>query len=381
MRDSSMSNKQDYYETLGVPRGASAAEIKKAYRRLARECHPDVNHHDKEQAEEKIKEINEAYAVLSDPEKRSVYDQYGHQGLNGRHGGPGFGFDIFSDLRGFGDIFDVFFGSGARAGSRRRSAGERGDDLRYDVEITLEEAATGVERELRLSKMGSCESCHGTGIRPGSSKAECSYCRGSGQITQSQQTILGRMQSVITCPTCRGEGQIITDPCLNCGGVGRLRTTSHISVEVPAGVESSSRIGLRGAGDAGFRGGPAGDLYVIIHVKPHKVFERRGSDIFCEMPISFVQAALGDTIQVPCLDGTERLHIPEGTQTGTTFKLRGKGMPILHSGARGDENVVIRVSTPSKLTNEQKNMLLEFGKSCGVEMNQDKGFFDKLWGK
>ena len=380
MRDSSMSNKQDYYETLGVPRGASVEEIKKAYRRLARQYHPDVNHQDREQAEEKIKGINEAYAVLSDPEKRQVYDQYGHRGLNGRYGGPGLGFDIFSDMGGFGDIFDVFFGSG-RTGSRRRSAGQRGDDLRYDLEITLEEAATGFEKELRLSKLGLCESCDGSGIRPGSSMSECSYCHGTGQITQSQQTILGRMQSVVTCPSCRGEGQVITDPCFNCGGQGRLRTTSHISVEIPAGVETGSRVGLRAVGDAGLRGGPSGDLFVIIHVKPHKVFERRGNDIFCEIPISYVQAALGDTIEVPCLDGTEKLHIPEGTQTGTTFKLRGKGMPVVNSGARGDEHVVVRVTTPSKLTNEQKKLLLEFGKSCGVELNHDKGFFDKLWGK
>ena len=376
-----MSNKQDYYETLGVPREASVEEIKKAYRRLARQCHPDVNHHNKGEAEEKIKEINEAYAVLSDPEKRSIYDQYGHQGLNGRYGAPGFGFDIFSDLGGFGDIFDVFFGSGTRAGSRRRSAGERGDDLRYDLEITLEEAAAGIEKELRLAKMTSCESCHGSGIRPGSSKSECSYCHGSGQISQSQQTILGRMQSVVTCPSCRGEGQIITDPCLDCGGQGRLRTATHITVEVPSGVETGSRIGLRGAGDAGLRGGPGGDLYVVVHVKPHKVFERRGYDIFVEVPITFVQATLGDSIEVPCLDGAEKLHIPEGTQTGTAFKLRGKGMPVVNSGARGDEHVIVRVTTPSKLTNEQRKLLLEFGKSCGIELNQDKNFFDKLWGK
>jgi len=375
-----MSNKQDYYETLGVHKGASVEEIKKAYRRLARQYHPDVNHDSRAESEEKIKEINEAYAILSDPEKRQVYDQYGHQGLNGRYGGPGFGFDIFSDLGGFGDIFDVFFGGGTRTG-RKRSAGERGDDLRFDLEITLEEAAAGIEKELRLSKLSACESCHGSGLRPGTSMSECSYCHGTGQITQSQQTILGRMQSVVTCPSCRGEGQIITDPCLNCGGQGRLRMASTISVEIPAGVETGSRIGLRGAGDAGLRGGPGGDLYVIIRVKPHKTFERRGNDIFVDIPMSFVQAALGDTIEVPCLDGSEKLHIPEGTQTGATFKLRGKGLPAVNSGARGDEHVVIRVATPSKLTNEQKKMLLEFGKSMGIELNHDKGFFDKLWGK
>ena len=376
-----MSEKQDYYETLGVPREASVEEIKKAYRRLARQNHPDVNHHNREEAEERIKKINEAYAVLSDPEKRSIYDQYGHQGLNGRFGGPGFGFDIFNDLGGFGDIFDVFFGSGTRTGSRRRAAGQRGDDLRYDLEITLGEAATGIQKDLQLAKLQLCELCSGSGIRPGSTRAECSYCHGTGQISQSQQTILGRMQSVVTCPSCRGEGQIITDPCPDCGGQGRLRATSHISVEIPAGVETGSRIGLRGAGDAGLRGGPAGDLYVVIHVKPHKAFERRGNDIYCEIPISFVQAVFGDNIEVPCLDGSEKLHVPEGTQTGTTFKLRGKGMPVVNSGARGDEYVVVRITTPSKLTSEQKKMLLEFGESCGIKLNADRKFFDKLWGK
>lgn len=376
-----MSNKRDYYEILGLTRGASAEEIKKAYRRLARQYHPDVNPNDKS-AEEKFKEINEAYEVLSDPQRRQIYDQYGHQGLNGRYGGPGFGIDVFGDLGGFGDIFDMFFGSGARSEARRRTVEERGDDLRYDLEITLEEAAAGVEKELRVSRLGRCESCNGSGIRSGSSMVECSYCQGTGQVRHSQHTILGSFSTVTTCATCGGEGRIIRDPCRDCGGQGRLRVTSNVRARIPAGVESEARLVLRGEGDAGRRGGPPGDLYVVIHIKPHKIFERRGTDIFCEIPISFVQAALGDTIEVPCLDGTEKLHIPEGTQTGTTFKLRGKGLPDANTGLRGDEHVAIRVLTPTKLTENQKRLLLQFAESCGIKFGSPhgKGFFEKLLG-
>jgi len=376
-----MSSKRDYYEILGVPAEASAEEIKKAYRRLARRCHPDVNRSDKN-SEEIFKEINEAYEVLSDPQKRQMYDRYGHRGLDGRYADPGFGFDGFGDLGGFGDIFDMFFGSGARAGARRRTAGEAGSDLRYDVEITLEEAAAGVERKLRISRLERCETCGGSGVQPGSSMVECSYCHGAGEVRRSQYTILGSFSTVTICSACRGEGRVIKDPCRACGGHGRLRATSERQVRIPAGVENGSRIRLRGEGDAGARGGPAGDLYVIVQVKPHETFERRGDDIICEIPISFVQAALGDTIEVPTLDGKEKLHIPEGTQTGATFKLSRKGIPNINSGARGDEYVVVRVLIPRKLTDEQKKLLLEFANSCSVELNPEgKGFFEKLLGK
>jgi len=375
-----MSSKRDYYEILGVPAGASAEEIKKAYRRLARRHHPDINRSDKN-SEEIFKEINEAYEVLSDPQKRELYDRYGHRGMDGRYAGPGFGFDGFGDLGGFGDIFDVFFGSGSRTGARRRSVGEAGSDLRYDLEITLEEAATGVEKNLRLSRLGRCETCDGSGIQPGSSLVECGHCHGTGEVRHSQYTILGSFSTVATCTACQGAGQVIKDPCRACGGHGRLRMTSERQVRIPAGMENGSRIRLRGEGDAGSRGAPAGDLYVVVQVRPHEIFERHGDDIVCEIPISFIQAALGDTVEVPTLDGTEKLPIPEGTQTGATFKLRGKGIPNINSGVRGDQHVVVRILIPRRLTDEQKKLLAEFARSCGVELNPEgKGFFEKLLG-
>ena len=374
-----MSSKRDYYEILGVPREASADDIKKAYRRLARQHHPDVNRHDKD-SEERFKEINEAYETLSDPQKRQMYDQYGHLGMNGRYGG--FGFDGFGDIGGFGDIFDVFFGGGARTRGRRQ-AGEAGADLRLDIEISLEEAATGVEKPIKISRLQRCETCQGSGAQPGSSPEVCPQCRGTGQVRHSQQTILGSFSTVTTCPTCRGTGQVIRDPCKACAGHGRLRVASERKVQIPPGVENGSRIRLRGEGDAGARGGQPGDLYVFIYVKPHEVFDRRGDDILCEIPISFVQAALGDTVEVPMLDGREKLHIPEGTQAGTTFKFRGKGMPNINGGSRGDQHVVIRIVTPDKLTDDQKKLLLEFAKASGVELNPEHGknFFEKLLGK
>lgn len=376
-----MSNKRDYYEVLGVARGASQEDIKKAYRRLARQYHPDVNRHD-ESAEEKFKEINEAYEVLSNAEKRRIYDQYGHDGLNGRIS-SGFGFDGFGDLGGFGDIFDVFFGSGTRSHSRARTVGEPGADLRYDLEISLEEACTGVEKTIRMSRQERCDVCDGSGAQPGSSAEMCSVCRGTGQVSHTQRTILGSFSTYSTCPTCGGEGRVIRNPCTACGGRGRRRMTSERTVQIPAGVENGTRVRLRGEGDAGARGGPNGDLYVVVYVKPHEIFERRGDDVLCEIPISFVQAALGDVIEVPTLvDGPEKLVIPEGTQSGDVFRLRGKGMPNINSGVRGDQHVIVRLITPKKLTDQQKKVLLEFAKLTGVELNPEgKGFFEKLLGK
>lgn len=377
-----MSTKRDYYEVLGVPKGAAAEDIKRAYRRLARQHHPDVNKDD-HNAEEVFKEINEAYEVLSDPQKRQMYDAYGHQSMNGRYAGPGFGFDGFGDLGGFGDIFDLFFGRGNRAETRRPTIGEPGDDLRYDLEITLEEASTGVEKELRMSRLERCEICSGSGGKPESSIDTCPICQGSGQVRHSQQTILGSFSTVSTCTTCHGEGRIIKEPCQTCGGSGRTRATTVRKAQVVPGIGSGSRIRIRGEGDAGLRGGPTGDLYVVVYIRPHKIFERQGDDILCEIPISFVQAALGDSIEVPTLYGDEQLHFPEGTQTGATFRLRGKGMPNVSSGTPGDQHVVVRVAVPSKLNDEQKKLLYEFGKSCGVELNPEshKSFFEKLFGK
>lgn len=375
-----MSDKRDYYEILGVSRDATADEIKKAYRRLARRYHPDVNRHD-EDAEERFKEINEAYEVLSDPEKRQMYDMYGHRGMDSSYGSSGFGFGGF-DLGGFGDIFDVFFGSGTRSQTRQRTAGEPGSDLRYDLEITLEEAARGVEKTLRLSRLETCDACDGKGVRAGSSMVECSYCHGTGQIRHTQHTILGSFSTVTTCNMCHGQGQMIKDPCPVCDSTGRVRKTSERSVRIPAGVESGMRIRLRGEGDVGTRGGPPGDLYVFVQIRPHEVFERRGDDIFCEIPISFVQAALGGTIEVPTLEGTHKLEIPEGTQTGTTFKLPGMGIPNINTGVRGNQHVIVRILVPRKLNDEQKKILLQFAESVGIELNPNgKGFFEKLLGK
>mgnify|MGYP005853075575 CR=1 FL=1 len=373
-----MSSKRDYYEILGTSREASADEIKRIYRKLARQYHPDVNRHD-ESAEERFKEINEAYEVLSDPQKRAVYDQYGHQGLDGRYSGSG-GFEGFGDFGGFGDIFDAFFGSGAR--TRGHSSAQEGSDIRVDVELTLEEVSAGADKTVRVSRMGQCDVCDGTGAQPGSGVETCSTCSGTGQVRHSQQTILGSFQTIVTCPTCHGEGRTIKDPCTACGGHGRLRQTEEREIRIPAGVESGSRIRIRGAGDTGLRGGPPGDLYVFVQVSPHEVFERQGDDIYLEMPISFVQAALGDTVEVPTLHGDEKLHIPEGTQTGASFKLVNKGIPNLTTGVRGNQYVIVRVTTPRKLNDEQKQILQQFAESCGMELNPEgKNFFERLLGK
>jgi molecular chaperone DnaJ len=376
-----MSTKQDYYEILGVHKGATADEIKKAFRRLAREHHPDVSQHDG--AEERFKQLNEAYEVLSDPQKRQMYDLYGHEAVGSRYGnGQGSGFEGFGDIGGFGDIFDMFFGGGARTG-RRGTAEEAGNDLRYDIEMTLEEVSAGVDKDLHISRLSRCKTCSGSGVKPGSSVEECPYCHGVGQVRRSQQTILGSFSTVTTCSACGGRGRVIKDPCTDCGGHGRVRETADVSVHIPAGIDTGTSVRIRAEGDAGPRGGPSGDLYVVIHVKSHAVFERQGNDIVSEIPISFVQAALGDTIEIPILDGTDKLEIGEGTQTGSTFKLRSKGLPDINTGVRGDQFVVVRVVTPTKLNDEQKAKFRELGDSIGqqVHPHEGKSFFEKLWGK
>jgi len=381
-----MAVKRDYYDVLGLSRGASADEVKKAYRRLARQHHPDVNP-DNCEAENLFKEINEAYEVLSDPEKRGVYDRFGHDGLNtnGRYPGGGFGFETgFGDLGGFSDIFDMFFGGGTRAETRRRSAGEPGSDLRYDIELTLEEVAAGVEKTVRLSRHERCEACEGSGVAGGGDPPLCAHCQGTGHVRHSQQTILGSISSLVTCPVCRGRGFMITDPCRECGGEGRSRKTTDQTIRIPAGIEDGSRVRLRGEGEAGLRGGPSGDLYVIVHVRPHEVFERRGDDLVMEARMNFVQAALGDRIEVPTIGGvSEKLHIPHGTQPGDSFRLDGKGLPNVQNGRRGDQHVVVRVEVPKRLTAEQKKILAEYARASGIEISPDggKGFIDKLLGK
>ncbi len=373
--------KRDYYEVLGVERNASETEIKKAYRKLARQYHPDVNPGDKT-AEEKFKEINEAYEVLSDPEKRARYDQFGHAGTDPNGFGGFGGFGGAGDFAGFGDIFDMFFGG---AGQRTNRGPQVGSDLRLDLVLTFEEAAFGVEKDIELPRLENCPTCEGTGAKPGTRPATCPKCQGTGQVRYTQKTMLGHFQTIKTCPECGGEGKVITTPCPQCHGKGKVRRTRKLHIKIPAGVDTGSRIRLAGEGEAGLRGGPPGDLYVYIEVKPHEIFERHGDDIYLEMPITFVQAALGDEIKVPTLEGKATLRIPEGTQTGTIFRLRGQGIPHLKGSGRGDQHVKVVVVTPTKLSEDQKKLLREFAKVSGEEnyrpqeKGKEKGIFERLW--
>ena len=369
--------KRDYYEVLGVAKGANADEIKKAYRKLAKQYHPDANP-DNAEAEAKFKEISEAYVVLSDPEKRAGYDHFGHDAANAGAGGPGYSGGGFGDMGGFGDIFDMFFG-GAATG-RRRSGPERGPDIRTDLEITLKEAAFGLERELRIPRVETCGTCGGSRAAAGSKPQTCSTCNGTGQIQQTQNTPFGRIMQTRSCDRCHGTGSIIDKPCPTCHGTGQVRKTRNIKVNVPPGVDNGSRLRLAGEGEAGTRGGSAGDLYVYIHVKPHRVFKREGDDLICEMPISFAQAALGDEFDVPTLDGKVTLKIPEGTQTGTIFRMKGKGVPHINGYGQGDQHVRVKIATPTKLTDRQKEIMKEFG-SIDNERQQssgEKSFFEKM---
>ncbi len=373
-----MANKRDYYEVLGVTRTASVTEIRSAYRKLAAKYHPDVNPGD-HAAEEKFKELNEAHEVLSSPEKRPLYDQYGHDGPAA--GGMGEG--------GFGDIFDMCFGAGGMGGGGRAS-GERarqqaaqGNDLRYDLEITMEEAASGIPKSLRLSRMEGCGTCHGSGSKAGSAPQTCSACSGSGQVRHVQNTILGSFATVAPCARCGGAGRVITDPCATCRGQGRVRQTVEHTVDIPAGVDSGTRLVDPGQGDVGPRGGGRGDLYVIIYVQPHAHFTRRGMDVVHEASVSFAQATLGDTFEVPILGGTEKITMPEGTQPGATFRLRGKGFPDVNSRSleRGDQIVSIKVKVPQKLTEEQRRLVRELAVASGETIHaEDRGLLGKVKG-
>jgi molecular chaperone DnaJ len=348
-----MTGKRDYYEVLGVSKSASDSDIKAAYRKLALKFHPDRNPDDKT-AEENFKEAAEAYDVLRDPQKRRIYDQYGHQGLEGQ-GFRGFGGfdDIFSS---FGDIFEDFFGFGSRG--RGRSRVHRGADLRYDMTLEFMDAAFGVETSIDIDKAEPCLQCNGSGAEAGSQPQTCPQCGGAGQVGRSQGFFTVRT----TCPQCRGYGKIITNPCGNCRGTGQIAVRKTVSVKIPAGVDTGSRLRLSGEGESGAHGGPAGDLYVFIHVKGHDFFQREGSDIICQIPISFVQAALGDAVNVPTMNGEKSLDIPKGTQPGELFRFRGEGIPSLRTGRRGDQIIQVNIKTPTHLNKKQETLLKEFAK-------------------
>jgi len=375
-----MAEKRDYYEVLGVDKGASDVEIKKAYRKMAKQYHPDVNPDDKT-AEAKFKEANEAYEVLSDEQKRARYDQYGHAGTdpNGFGGAGGFG-DF--DFGGIGDIFESFFGGGSGFGrSSRRGGPQKGNDLKQVVDISFEEAAFGCEREISMNRMESCPTCNGSGSKQGSSTSSCKHCNGSGQVQYKQSTPFGQFVNVKTCDVCRGEGKIITDPCTACHGKGKTRKSVKMKVKIPSGIDDGQTISLRGEGEPGSKGGPSGDLYLNIRVKPHPLFQRQGNDVICEMPITFVQAALGSEVEVPTLDGKVKYTIPEGTQTAAVFRLKGKGIPNLRGSGRGDQYVRVNVEVPKKLNERQKTVLREFADLSGDDgYEQRKSFIDKMKG-
>jgi len=376
-----MAEKRDYYEVLGVSRDADEESIKKAYKKLAKQYHPDLNP-DSKTAEDKFKEINEAYEVLSDANSRARYDQFGHNdpmsGAGGYGGNPfgGAGNPFGGSFGGgFGDIFETFFGGGF-AQQRDPNAPSRGNDMRVDMQVSFEEAAKGADKEISVSRYESCAKCHGGGAKPGTGRDKCASCGGSGRVRTTQTTPFGQFQTVKTCPSCGGSGSVIKEPCPDCGGSGRLRKNRKLVVHVPAGVDNGSRLRMAGEGEGGKNGGPPGDLFIYISVRPHKIFKRDGDHVFLEQPISFVEAALGAAIEVPTLDGEVKLDIPEGTQTGTTFRLRGRGFPKLRGYGRGDQHVKVKVVTPTHLSSEQKELLRQISDNVG---DDKKGFFGKIF--
>lgn len=376
---------KDFYDVLGVSRTASADEIKRAYRTLARNHHPDVAP-DKAAAEHRFKEINEAYEVLSDPQKRAQYDRYGTVGNGAGAGGFDFGFGQGFGSAGFGDIFDMFFGErgGAQSpfGDRqaRRNGPARGSDLRYDLEISLEDAFAGTTREIQFNHLAQCETCHGSGAAPGTLVTSCERCGGTGVMRMSRQTPLGQFVTQTACNACGGEGQVVREPCPSCAGRGRREVERRLTVKVPAGVDDGSRIRINGSGEAGIRGGPAGDLYVYLTVARHPIFKRDGLDTYVDVPIGFAQAALGAQISVPSLEGELHVSVHGGTQSGTTFRLRGHGMPSVRGTQRGDHIVTVHVVVPSKLSRRQRELLEEYAQHESVvgDRVEEKSFFDKF---
>ncbi|MBQ8151077.1 MAG: molecular chaperone DnaJ [Clostridia bacterium] len=367
--------KRDYYEVLGVDKNATEADIKKAFRKKAKECHPDLHPNDKD-AEERFKELNEANEVLSDPDKRARYDQFGFDGP--QMGGGGYGdFGGFGGMGGMGDLFETIFGMGGMGGmgASRRNAPVQGDDLQYRLTISFEEAAFGCDKEIDFFRNETCDTCSGSGAKPGTQPQTCPTCKGSGQVRSGS----GFMVTVRTCPTCRGEGKIVKDKCSSCNGTGRIRRKRTLKLHIPAGIEDGINMIKRGEGEPGMRGGPAGDLYIAVSVKPHKLFKRDGNNLLLDMPISMTQAALGAEIDVPTLEKPVKHRIPEGTQSGTTFRLKGQGIVSRKTGNKGDLILTVKVETPTKLSEKQKELLRELDASMtGREYEGRKSFADKI---
>ena len=384
-----MASKRDYYEVLGVEKTATDDELKKAYRKLAKKYHPDANPDNKEEAEEKFKEVNEAYETLSDPQKRKMYDQFGAEGPQGGFGGfggangfGGFGnggyysysssngFDGFSDFGDLGDIFSSFFGGGARtSSSRAQSKGPRkGADLNLNMDITFEEAFLGVEKEILVTRPETCSMCNGTGAKPGTTVSKCSVCNGTGTVRQVQNTILGQMQTTRTCTACHGTGEIIEQPCENCRGKGKVRKQPKIKVKIPAGIDDNQTVVLRGEGEPGEKGGPKGDLYITVKIKKHSIYTRKGNNVLCEVPITITQATLGAELEIPMVDGTkEKYKIPDGTQTGSKFTIKNKGFKSINSNSTGDFIFTVTVQTPKRLTKEQRELLVQLAKTMNEQ--------------
>ena len=376
-----MASKRDYYEVLGVNKNATDEELKKAYRKLAKKYHPDANPDNKQEAEAKFKEVNEAYETLSDAQKRRMYDQFGPdgpQGFNGA-GGPfggqggyysynGSGFEGFGDFGDLGDIFSSFFGGGFGKSSRRNNGPKKGADLNLHMEISFEEAFLGVEKEIVINRNEQCDVCKGTGAKPGTSVTKCTMCNGTGQVKQVQNTILGQMQTTRTCSACHGTGEVIKEPCDSCRGKGTIRKQPRIKVKIPAGIDDGQTVVLRGEGEPGEKGGPKGDLYITIGIKRHSIYTRKGNNVMCEVPITITQATLGADLEIPMVDGTkEKYKIPDGTQTGTKFIIRNKGFKSVNSTVQGDFVFTVIVKTPKRLTKEQRDLFMQLAKTMNEQ--------------
>ena len=374
-----MADKRDYYEVLGVSKGASEDEIKRAYKKMARKYHPDLNPGDKE-AEEKFKEVNEAYEVLSDADKKARYDQYGHAGVDPNFGAGGAGFDGNFDFGDLGDIFGSFFGGGF-GGTRRTNpnAPQRGESIRMSVTISFEEAAFGCEKSVTVDRYEQCDTCHGNGCAPGTTPEVCPDCHGTGTVQVRRQTPMGVFASSSPCTRCGGKGRIIHQPCKDCHGTGSVRKRRTIQASIPAGIDNGQTISIRGQGNGGVNGGPAGDLLITITIRPHELFRREGTSVLCEAPITYAQAVLGAELEIPTIDGKVKYTLPEGTQSGTTFRLKGKGIPSLNGRGRGDQYVTVYIETPKNLNREQKDALKKFAETLGEgNYEERKKFFRKF---